>query len=316
MTKPTLHFVACPDASGGHRMAWWEWGHPESSHVVLCVHGLTRQGRDFDVLAQVLIARAQGDVRVVCPDIVGRGESDWLGDPSHYQLPVYAADVLGLIAALHRAQPIGQLDFVGTSMGGLIGIAIAGSRQAPLPVPIRRFVINDVGPAIDPVALTRIGSYVGQGGRYDSFDSAADALWALSKTFGPHSPAQWHALSRHMVVPASQRSADGRSKVTGDAAVTGPLLLHYDPAIAQAFRAITPESAAQGEAAMWALYDQIQARTLVTRGAESDLLSHATAQAMTTRGPRASLVEFAGVGHAPTFVAPDQSAAVASFLFS
>lgn len=296
-------------------MAWWQWGDPASAHVVLCVHGLTRQGRDFDVLAQALVSRARGDLRVVCPDIAGRGQSDWLADPQHYQLPLYASDVLAMIAQLHREQPIAVLNYVGTSMGGLIGLAIAGSKEAPLPVPVRRLVINDVGPTLDPVALQRIGTYVGQGGRYASFEAAADALWALSTTFGPHSRAQWLALSEHMVVPASLRSEDGARKVAAAEPGDGSLLLHYDPAIAVPFRAITAENAAQGEAVMWALYDGIGAQTLVTRGAQSDLLSRATALAMAERGPRARLVEFDGVGHAPTFVAPDQSAAVVSFLF-
>ena len=307
-------------------MAWWQWGNPASAHLVICVHGLTRQGRDFDVLARAIVetvTEAGGDVRVVCPDIAGRGQSDWLADPQHYQLPLYASDVLAMIAQLHRERPVEVLDYVGTSMGGLIGLAIAGSKGAPLPVPVRRLVINDVGPALDPVALQRIGTYVGQGGRYATFDAAADALWALSTTFGPHTRAQWLALSEHMVVPAAQRSADGARKVAGgnvdvdvdvDGDGDGTLLLHYDPAIALPFRAITAENAAQGEAVMWSLYDGIGARTLVTRGAQSDLLSRATAVAMTERGPRARLVEFDGVGHAPTFVAPDQSAAVVSFL--
>lgn len=317
MTEPTLHFADCKDAAEGHRMAWWQWGRPTSRHVVLCVHGLTRQGRDFDVLAESIVSRAGGDVRVVCPDMVGRGESDWLVDPQHYQLPLYAADVLAMIAQLHGEQPIAVLDYVGTSMGGLIGLAIAGSKDAPLPVPMRRLVINDVGPALDPVALQRIGSYVGRGGRYASFGEAADALWALSTSFGPHSSDEWHALSRHMVVPASLRSPDGTRKLPGseDSNNDGALLLHYDPAIAVPFRAITPDSAAQGEAVMWALYDAVEAQTLVTRGAESDLLSRATAVAMTERGPRARLVEFDGVGHAPTFVAADQRSVVTSFIF-
>ncbi|RZL67516.1 MAG: alpha/beta hydrolase [Variovorax sp.] len=318
MTEPTLHFTSCNDASGGHRMAWWQWGNPESAHVVICVHGLTRQGRDFDVLAQAIvqsIEEAGGNVRVVCPDIAGRGQSDWLADPQHYQLPLYASDVLAMIAQLHRERAIEVLDYVGTSMGGLIGLAIAGSKDAPLPVPLRHLVVNDVGPTLDPVALQRIGTYVGQGGRYASLDAAADALWALSATFGPHTPAQWLALSKHMVVPASQRSTDGARKVAAGDDGDGSLLLHYDPAIALPFRAITAENAAQGEAVMWSLYDGIGAQTLVTRGAQSDLLSRATALAMTQRGPRARLVEFDGVGHAPTFVAPDQSAAVVSFLF-
>lgn len=316
MTEPTLHYVACDDAQGGHRMAYWQWGDAGSAHVVMCVHGLTRQGRDFDVLAQAIVARADGNVRVVCPDVAGRGRSDWLRDPALYQVPVYAADMLALVAQLHREQPIDTLDYLGTSMGGLIGFVLAGHKQLPLARPIRRFVVNDVGPTIEASALQRIGAYVGQGGRYGSVQQAADAMWSISTTFGPHTPAQWLALSQHMVVPTSQRTADGSGKLeAGNDDGTGPWVLHYDPAIAVALRAITPEAAAQGGAVMWSLYDAIDARTLVTRGAQSDLLSRETALAMTERGPRAALVEFEGVGHAPTLIDPAQVSAVTSFLF-
>jgi pimeloyl-ACP methyl ester carboxylesterase len=314
MTEPTLHYVACDDAQGGHRMAYWQWGDARSAHVVICVHGLTRQGRDFDPLAQAIVARANGNVRVVCPDVVGRGQSDWLRDPAFYQVPVYAADMAALIAQLHREQAIDALDYLGTSMGGLIGFVLAGHKELPLARPIRRFIANDVGPTIEPAAVQRIGAYVGKSGSYESVQAAADAMWALSTTFGPHTPAQWLALSQHMVVPASQRTADGSAKVAGSSD-EGSWLLHYDPAIGVALRAITPEAAAQGGAIMWSLYDAIEARTLITRGAVSDLLSRETALAMTQRGPHAKLVEFEGVGHAPTFVDPAQIAAVTDFLF-
>ncbi len=304
-------------------MAYWQWGAPESAHVVLCVHGLTRQGRDFDALAKAIVERAGGDVRVVCPDIVGRGRSDWLASADGYQVPLYAADIGTLLAQLHRDRPISTLDYVGTSMGGLIGLLIAGYKDFPLPAPVHRFVINDVGPALDPAALARIGAYVGVGGRFETLSDAADALWKLSSTFGPHTPDEWLALSRHMVVPASHRSADGSARISvGDAAANdmpssdvGPFTPHYDPAIAVPFRSMTPESVAQGEAVMWSLYDAITAPTLLVRGADSDLLTPETAAAMTERGPRAKRVDFEGVGHAPTFVAAAQSAVVVSFLF-
>lgn len=316
MTEPTLHEVACNDAQGGHRMAYWQWGNVRSAHLVVCVHGLTRQGRDFDVLAQAIVARAGGDVRVVCPDVVGRGRSDWLRDPSFYQVPVYAADMVTLLAQLHSEHPIDTLDYVGTSMGGLIGFVLAGHKELPLPRPIRRFVANDVGPTVEPAAIQRIGAYVGKSGQFPSVQAAADAMWALSTTFGPHTPQQWLALSQHMVVPASERSADGAAKTTGAHPVgEGAWVLHYDPAIGVPLRAITPEAAAQGGAVMWSLYDAIEARTLLTRGAVSDLLSPETAAAMTQRGPHATLVEFEGVGHAPTFVDPAQVAVVTNFLF-
>jgi pimeloyl-ACP methyl ester carboxylesterase len=244
------------------------------------------------VLAQDLCSR----VRVICPDVVGRGQSDWLKDPMGYQIPNYAADMLALLAQLKPA----TLDWVGTSMGGLIGMVVCGQPGLPLPVPVRRLVLNDVGPSIQWQALQRIGTYLGQTGRFASLQQAADAMWAISTGFGPHSPEQWLALSRHMVKPV----ADG----------SGEFTLHYDPAIAVPFRTVTPESAAQGEAALWQLYDNIKARTLLTRGASSDLLSPATARAMTQRGPRARLIEFEGVGHAPTLIAKPQREAVMSFL--
>lgn len=300
MTEPTLNYVSCPDASGGHRMAWWQWGDPAAGHVVVCVHGLSRQGRDFDVLAQALVARAGGALRVVCPDVVGRGRSEWLKDPMGYQLPSYAADMLALLAQVHQNSPITALDWVGTSMGGLIGMVVCGTPGLPLPAPAHRLVLNDVGPVIQWQALQRIGTYLGYPTRFESLQQAADAMWAVSTSFGPHTSQQWLDLSRAMV------------RTLPD----GALALHYDPAIAVPFRTITQEAAVQGEATLWQLFDSIQAQTLVTRGAQSDLLSPETAQAMTQRGPRARLVEFAGVGHAPTFVAPDQVEAVASFLLA
>lgn len=296
MSDPTLDYVICPDTTGSHRMAFWQWGNPRAGHVLVCVHGLTRQGRDFDVLAQALCERADGTLRVVCPDVVGRGKSDWLKDPIGYQMPTYVADML---AMLQQLQPT-TLDWLGTSMGGLIGIVVAGQTELPLPVPVRRLILNDVGPVIEWQALRRISQYVGQTGKFASEQQAADALWVIASSFGPHTPAQWLALTRPMLKPL------------GDA--DGSLTLHYDPAIALPFRSVTPESAAQGEALMWQTYDQIKATTLLVRGGQSDLLSVQTAQAMTGRGPHAQLVEFAGVGHAPTFIAADQIETVASFL--
>ena len=293
--QPTLHDVVCPDALGHHRMAYWQWGNPQGSHVVLCVHGLTRQGRDFAVLAQALCAR-NPDLRVVAPDVVGRGQSDWLSDPLAYQLPTYAADMLALLAQLKPT----MLDWVGTSMGGLIGMVVCGQPSLPLPVPVRKLVVNDVGPALALPALQRIGQYLGNTGQFDSIEQMADALWTVSSSFGLHTPAQWLALCTPMAKPLPDGS--------------GRLTLHYDPAIAQAFKTMTPESAGQAEAVMWALYDQITSQVLLVRGVESDLLTPETALAMTQRGPKATLIEFEGVGHAPTFVPEDQVAAVTSFL--
>ena len=280
-------------------MAWWQWGDARAPHVIVCVHGLSRQGRDFDVLAQALVARSGGALRVACPDVVGRGRSDWLKDATGYQIPTYVSDMLHMVLALHAAAPMATLDWVGTSMGGLIGMGVAGTPELPLPTPVRRLVLNDVGPVIQWQALQRIGTYLGQTGRFDSVQAAADAMWSISQSFGPHTPEQWLALSQAMVKPLPE----------------GGVTLHYDPAIAVPFRALTAESAAQGQVALWQLYDNIRAETLITRGAQSDLLSAATAAEMGRRGPRARLVEFEGVGHAPTFVTDNQVEAVVSFLF-
>jgi pimeloyl-ACP methyl ester carboxylesterase len=261
-------------------------------------------GADFDVLARALVeqgAGRPGGIRVVCPDVVGRGESDWLKDPMGYQIPVYAGDMLALLGQLHAQAPIKELDWVGTSMGGLIGIAVCGQPGLPLPVPVRRLVLNDVGPSIQWQAIVRIGTYLGLAGHFGSVQQAADAMWAISQSFGPHTPEQWLALSRPMLRRVSD-AADAEWR------------LHYDPAISVPFKQATEESALQGEATLWQLYDNIKAETLVIRGKQSDLLSPQTAQTMTTRGPKTRLVEFEGVGHAPTLIAADQVAVVAGFL--
>ena len=295
MAEPTLNYVPCPDSGAGHRMAYWQWGDASAAHTVVCAHGLSRQGRDFDVLAQALVMRAKAPIRVVCPDVAGRGQSDWLSDPQGYQISQYVSDMVALLGAL---KPV-ALDWVGTSMGGLIGIAVA-AHAASLGLSVRKLVLNDVGPVIQWQALERIGTYLGKVQEFATLEQAADAMWAISQSFGPHTPAQWLELSRHMVKPVAGK-AD---------AVT----LHYDPAIAVPFKAVTAEIAAQGEAAVWQMYDSLSAQTLLLRGAQSDLLSPQTAAAMTQRGPKATFVEFAGVGHAPTLVADDQVNTVASFL--
>ena len=287
-------------------MAYWQWGNPYSAHVVVCVHGLSRQGRDFDVLASALCERAgplPGGIRVVCPDVVGRGESDWLTDPTGYQVPTYAADMLTLLAQLHAQSPVTTLDWVGTSMGGLIGLVVCGQPGLPLPAPVRKLVLNDVGPTIEWQALVRIATYLGKAGQFGSLQEAADAMWMISSGFGPHTPEQWLALSQPMVRPVSS--------------LPGSLLrLHYDPALAVPFKEATQASTLQGQAVLWQLYDNITAQTLLLRGQHSDLLTAITARAMTERGPQARLVEFAGVGHAPTLVVQDQVDTVARFLLA
>lgn len=275
-------------------MAWWQWGPSDAPHVVICVHGLSRQGRDFDVLAQALCERAAGRVRVVCPDVVGRGRSDWLQDPMAYQIPGYVADMQVLIQHLSPT----TLDWVGTSMGGLIGMVLSALPESP----IRRLVLNDVGPAVQWEAIQRISAYLGKTMRFATQQEACDKLWAISTGFGPHTAEQWQALTRPMLQPAPDSSTDW--------------VLHYDPAIAVPVRQMTQEAAAQAEALMWQLYDAIRAKTLLLRGAESDLLLASTAQAMTQRGPKAQLVAWPGVGHAPTLLAPEQVQCVGDFLLN
>lgn len=290
--EPRLNHVLCVDTPSPtrmalHRMAYWEWGDAANPRVLVCAHGLTRQGRDFDTLARSLA----GEYRVVCPDVVGRGRSDRLDNPTGYQLPQYIADMVTLIARLDAE----VLDWVGTSMGGLIGLGVASLARSPL----RRLVLNDIGPTLEPESIQRIGSYLGQPAHWRTLDEAADAMWAISSSFGPHSREQWLALSAPQVIP----DGDGFKP-------------HYDPGIAIPFKASTPEYARAGEALLWQAYDGLRLPTLLLRGQYSDLLSHDTAQAMTRRGPRAQLIEFPGVGHAPTLVQPDQVDAVRRFLLS
>jgi pimeloyl-ACP methyl ester carboxylesterase len=287
MTEPRLKHVQCMDTRGLHRMAYWEWGDPANPRVLVCVHGLSRQGRDFDVLAQALCEH----YRVVCPDVVGRGQSDWLADPMGYQIPAYVADMVTLLARLDAS----TVHWVGTSMGGLIGMGLASLAQSP----IGRLVLNDVGPNLQPEAIARIGTYLGLPMHWASVDEAADYMLGISKGFGPHTREQWLSLTRPML------RADGSG-----------FKPHYDPNIAVPFRAITPQAASAGQAMLWHSYDAVACPTLLLRGADSDLLTRETALEMTRRGPQARLHEFAQVGHAPTLVAAEQVEVVKEFLLA
>lgn len=272
-------------------MRWTEWGDAANPRVLVCVHGLTRVGRDFDRLARALADR----YRVVCPDVVGRGGSDRLRDPRHYGVPQYVADMVTLVARLN----VDTVHWVGTSMGGLIGMTLAAQPGSP----ITRLVINDVGPTLDAAALTRIGDYLGRPVHFGTVDEAIDYVAAISAPFGLRSRDEWREITETVIRPVPD-AADGQDG----------WVMHYDPAIAVPFRSVTPEAAAAAEAVLWAAYEQIRCPTLLTRGAQSDLLSSATARRMTETGPRARLAEFAGVGHAPMFMHDDQIAAVREFL--
>lgn len=280
--------VQCLSPAGLHRMSYKEWGDAHNPKVLLCVHGLTRVADDFDVLAQSLMH----EYRVVCPDVVGRGQSDWLSNPQFYQMPQYVSDMVTLLARLDAQ----TLDWFGTSMGGLIGIGVASMANNP----IRKLVLNDVGPSLNADALQRIGSYLGQDMRFEHLEQAENYIRQISVSFGPHNQEQWHKIARDVLKQDSQ----------------GKWMRHYDLNLALPFQAMTPEIAIASEAMLWAAYDAITCPTLLIRGEKSDLLSAETAQQMGLRGPRATMVEIAGVGHAPTFVQEDQIAIAKQFLLS
>ena len=298
--SPRLLTVDCSHPEGQHRMVCWAWGDAQAKHAVVCVHGLTRQGRDFDRLAQALVQRSAGAVQVLCPDVAGRGRSQWLTPSGLYQIPQYASDMLALLGHLHAGCRIDTLDWVGTSMGGVIGMVLAGQASLPMPSPIRRLVLNDVGPAITWSSIERMQEYAGRYGRYANLAEAAAAMRLISQGFGPVPDEVWMDMSSHMVRPLPE----------------GGLTLHYDPAIGDPIRALTREAAAAGEETLWSLYDQIQAQTLLIRGLDSDLLTPETARQMTQRGPHAQLLEWPGIGHAPSLTAPEQIDAVAGFLLA
>lgn len=265
-------------------MAYLEWGDPRNRDVLICVHGLTRSSRDFDDLARTL----DGQVRVVCPDIAGRGESDRLADPMLYAIPQYVADMVTLIARLD----IETVSWVGTSMGGLIGMALAAQTGTP----VKKLVLNDAGPVLARASLERIGAYLGQTPAFASIEKAEEYVRAVLATFGPHSDAQWRFLTETWV----RKEADGSFRA------------HYDPRIAEAFRAAMPEK----DLEFWPIYDAVRCPTLVLRGEFSDLLSRDTTAQMARRGPKAQVIEIKGVGHAPTLMHADQIALVRDFLLA
>lgn len=276
--------VQCISPSGLHRMAYTEWGEADNPRVLVCVHGLTRSGRDFDFLAREMASH----YRVVCPDVVGRGDSAWLKDPAGYIIPQYVADMVNLIARLDVA----AVHWLGTSMGGIIGMALAGMENTP----VTRLVINDVGPVITAESVKRIGDYVGVDPTWATFDEAQAYVKLISAPFGPLSEDDWRFLARHTV----RQRADGRWGFA------------YDPRIAEPFKA----AFAGQDIDLWPLYESITCPTLVIRGAESDLLSRDTWQQMGQRGPNAGLAEVPGVGHAPMFLSGDQVSIVRDFLLA
>jgi pimeloyl-ACP methyl ester carboxylesterase len=287
-----LKSVQCSSPAGLHRMAYKEWGDPANPRVLVCVHGVTRVADDFDALARAL----SGEYRVVCPDVAGRGRSERLRDPSLYVVPQYVADMVTLIARVTANGEDEAVHWVGTSMGGLIGMILASFENSP----IRRLVLNDIGPVLDPAAMARIGEYIGQDVRFPDFETGARFVKEVSSSFGPHSDDEWRKLAGDVLVQEPG----------------GAWVRHYDLGLAKPFAALTPERAQQDQAALWAAFDAIRCPTLLIRGELSDLLSRATAEEMTRRGPKPRLAEIPGVGHAPTLMHAPQIAIVRDFLLN
>ncbi|MFZ5512124.1 MAG: alpha/beta fold hydrolase [Pseudomonadota bacterium] len=274
--------VQCLGPHGLHRMAYREWGDPGNKRVLICVHGLSRNGRDFDFLASRLCRH----YRVVCPDVVGRGRSDWLPVKDHYAIPTYVNDMVTLIARLD----VETVHWVGTSMGGLIGMTLASLPGNP----ITRLVLNDVGPVITAVSLKRLGEYLGQAPTFASFEEAERYVRTISAPFGDLSDEQWRHLTENVVRPAKD----------------GGYEMHYDPGIAEPFR----KAMGDEDVSLWPVYDAVRCPTLVVRGAQSDLLPAAALAEMARRGPAAQVVEIPDVGHAPMFLDDMQVNIVRDFL--
>jgi len=287
-SSPRLGFVQCFSPAGLHRMAYHEWGDPLNPRVLMCVHGLTRTGRDFDALARAM----SDEYRVVCPDVAGRGRSEWLADPHHYVVPQYVSDMVTLIARLN----VEQVDWFGTSMGGLIGMGLAGLPKSP----VRKLLLNDVGPRIAAQALERIGAYLGLPVRFKTFEEGLAYLQTISTSFGRHTPEQWRELNGAILKPV--QGAEGLEWG-----------LHYDPALAVPFKEAPPEAVHAGEQVLWHMFEAVPGPTLIVRGAQSDLLLRETVAEMVARGKQVSTVEIPDVGHAPTFIDPAQIAIAREF---
>ncbi|MBS1197678.1 MAG: alpha/beta hydrolase fold protein [Proteobacteria bacterium] len=275
--------VLCAHPGGLHRVAYTEWGNPNNSKVVICVHGFTRTGRDFDYLARTLAGR----YRVICPDIVGRGKSEWLDDKMAYGVPQFLADMITLIARLN----VEEVHWVGTSLGGMIGMFLASLEKSP----ISRLVLNDVGPRIVGDAIRGMRDYIGTAPDFATFDEVEAYSRPLMRSLGEHSEEEWRFLVEHLV---RQRPEDGRWEFV------------YDPGLAEPFRQAPDFPSVD----LWPIFEKIRCPTLAIRGAESIYLPRDDWRMMSVRGPKARLVEIQGVGHAPTLISNYQTGLVKNFL--
>lgn len=269
------------NSKGSHRIAYCQWGESDNPRVLICVHGLTRNGRDFDALGAALA----GNYRVVCPDVAGRGASDWLADKNDYGYPQYLMDMAALVTHLNAD----SVHWVGTSMGGLIGMLMAAQPGSP----ITRMVMNDIGPLIPKAALERIASYVGDDPHFSSMQELDAYLREIYAPFGPFTDAQWQGLVR------------SSARDLGNAEIG----LAYDPGIAVPMKAMPMQ-----DVDLWSVWSNVQCPVLVIRGEQSDLLLADTARQMTGSGPRAELAVLPGIGHAPTLMPEDQIVLVSEWL--
>ena len=259
------------------------WG-DESRPALVMWHGLARTGRDFDTIAAAL----KDEYFILAPDTLGRGLSQWAVDPgAEYRVDVYGEMAIALLDQLH----IDCCRWIGTSMGGAIGMYLAGG---PLRDRITHLVINDIGPELPAPAIERIVTYVGNPPRFATMAEYEAWLRQVYAPFGFQTDAEWRNMAE-----SSARRTD-----------TGEITVHYDP------RLVVPFQADDQLGNQWASYDAIVARTLLVRGAESDLLSDALAEAMTRRGPHAQRLDVPNVGHAPSLNVPDQIDAIERMLAS
>ena len=267
------------------KLAYREWG-DANAPAVICVHGLSRLGRDFDPLAEKLSAK----YRVICPDMAGRGGSDWLDDKNQYNYFTYIADISLLLAQLR----ITQLDWIGTSMGGIIGMMMGAQN----PALIKRMVINDIGSVVSAAGLQRILTFVGSKTMFDSRAEAMDVLKTYLAPFGITQEADWQFMCDITFKPLPD----------------GKLTFHYDPDITKPFREAATQAGTVVDVDLTAFWALLHCPILILRGSESDILSKATAQAMLNRAYPTKLVEFQNVGHAPALLSPDQIQTITEWL--
>jgi len=278
----TQHRCRCPDPQGSHEIAYIQWGDTRNPRILLCLHGLTRNGRDFDYLAAVL---AQ-EYRVICPDIVGRGQSDWLKRSEDYSLTVYINDILTLLTELQ----ISTVDWLGNSLGGLIGMSLAAQH----PQRIRRLILNDIGAFIPQTALAQIEQYFIHKPDYFQSLEAVDIFFrATHQALGALTDEQWQHLAYHCVhlLP------------------NGGYCLAYDPKLAQVF-----QNFAQQDVVLWATWREVHCPVLILHGLESVLLSTETIAAMQAIHPQTEIVTFPGIGHTPALMSAEQIEVVRQWL--